>query len=236
MNFKIAMISYPHFAMPNLHLENGYLVEESSYGEIVSYVDEDALEACVRKILVRIPRGLNGRQLRFLRRGLEISQEVFGTLIDRDTQTVARLEKSDAAVPKLVDLAIRTRFFGRYEPSVSIGEILSIHDGATRFPTDKIVLSHVGGKWSYRFDVPKLIVEITKSQSSGGECLISEATDGGHIYQRRLVISANANVAITQDMEGHEDDRTQFSSSASDLCIAKVATHKSESVLRNITY
>ncbi len=229
------MIAYPHFAIPNLYLENGYLVEESSYGEIVSYVDEDALEACVQKILVRIPQRLNGRQLRFLRRGLEISQEVFGTLIDRDTQTVARLEKSDAAVPKLVDLAIRARYFGRYEPSVSIGEILSIHDGTTRFPTDKIVLSHVGGKWSYRFDVPKLIVELTKSQSSGGECLISEATDDGHIYQHRIRISTTANVAIRQDMKG-PDDRIQFSSSASDLRIAKVAMHKSESVLMNTSH
>lgn len=206
------MISYPHFAIPNLYLKNGYLIEESPYGEIVSYVDEDALEACVRKILIRVPKRLNGRQLRFLRRGLGLSQEGFGALIDRDAQTVARLEKSDVIVPKFVDLAIRTRFFGRYEPSVSIGEILSIHDCTTRFPTDRIFLSHVGGKWSYGFDIQKLIVELTQSQSIGTECLINEATDDGHIYQRRLVMNTIAEGPLTQDMGGPENDRAQFSS------------------------
>ena len=207
------MIPYPHYAIPNLYIVCGYSLEESEYGKLVSYLDEDALEGCVRKILVRIPKTINGRQLRFLRRGLDLSQEAFGTLIDRDGQTVARLEKLDAPVPQMVDLAIRTRYFGRYEPSVSIGEILSIHDGLTRFPKEKILLSYKDNKWTYAFDIPKLIIEYTQEQLSGAECLIDDVADGGHIYQRRLRLEIIETDVLNDAIDGQKDNRMPLSHS-----------------------
>ena len=183
------MIPYPHFALANLFLENGYVCEQSPYGEITSYLDEDGLEECIRRILICTPIKMNGRQLRFLRRGLGLSQEAFGVLIDRDGQTIARLEKSSDEVPNFVDLEIRARYFSRFEPSKSIGEILSIHDGNARVPSERIILSNSGGKWTYRFDIPKFRIEFVKSHVDTGAVFTEDITDGGFVQQRRLKLS-----------------------------------------------
>lgn len=183
------MIPYSHFALENLFLENGFERQETAYGEATSYVDEDGLEECIRRILLRTPVRLNGRQLRFLRRGLGLSQEAFGQLIEKDGQTVARLEKSHEDVPKMIDLVIRARYFAQIEPSKSIGEILSIHDCTAKIPTERIILSNSGNRWTYRFDIPKFRIEFVESQVASNAVFVEDITDGGFIRQRRLKLS-----------------------------------------------
>lgn len=199
------MISYPHFAAQNLFLKNGYAQEESEYGELLSYMDEDSLEACIRLIVAVTPKRLNGPKLRFLRRGLDLSQEAFGEFVDRDTQTIARLEKSDNPIPQAIDLAIRSRFLARFKPCMPIGEILSIHDLKVRFPNDRIIFSHDDGKWSYHFDIPKIKIFFTDSQTSETECLIDDIADDGIVYQRRLRIQATEEGVLTGDFDTKND-------------------------------
>lgn len=207
------MISYPHFAVPNLFLKNGYTQEESEYGALLSYTDEDALEACIRLILAITPKKLNGPQLRFLRRGLDLSQEAFGEFVDRDAQTIARLEKLDKLIPQNVALAIRSRFLARFKPCMTISEMLSIHDCSARFPHDKIVLSHEDGKWSYCFDIPKLKIIFINSHNSEAESLIDDIADDGIVYQRRLVMQATEEGILTGYFDSQNDALALLSSS-----------------------
>lgn len=192
------MTFYPHFAAPNLMLENGYTVEQTSHGDVYSYIDEDRLEACVRRILVRTPKRLNGRQLRFVRRGLSTSQEAFGALIERDAQTVARIEKSEDPIPRVVDLTIRARYFQLYEPSVSIGEILSLVDCTARIPSERILLSYSNGEWCYRFDIPKFKVEFSES-GENTVTFIEDGSDNLYSRHRRLIVNTTLDVSSTID-------------------------------------
>lgn len=148
------LIPYLHFAVPNLYLSNGYIQEDSEYGTLTSYLDEDGLEECVRKVLIRIPKRLTGRQLRFLRRGLSLSQKEFGQLIEASEQTVARIEKKNDQISRYVDLTIRTSYFNKYKPQTSINEISAIIDEISAFHQDKIILSCVHGKWDFKYHVP----------------------------------------------------------------------------------
>ena len=148
------LIPYTHFAIPNLYLESGYLQENSIYGELTTYCDEDGLEECIRRILIQIPKRLNGYQLRFLRRGLKLTQADFGSLIEKNEQTVARFEKSNKLVSRAIDLTIRTLYFNNKNPSTDIGEILSIVDEKSKFLGENIILSFVENKWIYKHDIP----------------------------------------------------------------------------------
>lgn len=159
------LIPYLHFAVPNLFLESGYHQEDSVYGELTTYSDEDGLEECIRRILIQIPKRFNGRQLRFLRRGLNLSQNEFGKLIDKTEQTVARIEKSSKLVSRSIDLTIRTSYFSKYKPDTHIGEILSIVDEKSNFLKEKIILSYVTGKWLHMHDIPKRYTERLESTS-----------------------------------------------------------------------
>lgn len=142
------MIIYPHFAISGLLLRNGYREIETADGSVREYVHENQLEHCVRRLLLRKPERLRGWDLRFLRRGLELSQAQFGQMIDRDAQTVARMEKSERKIPTFVDLTIRTRFSERFEPAITLREVLDYVDGRAAGLPKKIVLEHVEASWT----------------------------------------------------------------------------------------
>lgn len=145
------MLPYPHFSVPNLYLENGYEAQMTPDGEIRMYSAEDRLEHCVRRVLLRRPTRLRGWDLRFLRRGLDLSQGQFGKMIERDAQTVARWEKSKRHVPALADLAIRSRFAEKFEPSMPVKELLGHVDGKSPKLPNFILLTFNGSDWSFSF-------------------------------------------------------------------------------------
>lgn len=152
------MITYPHFAFTQLRLVNGYRELDTEYGPAREYEREDELEHCIRRLVVRKPGPLTGPELRFLRRGLEISQASFGQMLDRDAQTVARWEKSFDAVPKFVDLVIRMRFAERFDPELSIKQILSFVDGLVPAWPSVIYLTLSKDGWSFAFSLLTRIV------------------------------------------------------------------------------
>ncbi|WP_200384216.1 hypothetical protein [Rhodocyclus tenuis] len=141
------MIRYIHFSFPNLYLANGYREFTTPVGVEREYESPDKLEQCIRCLVLRKNEPLRGWDLRFLRRGLELSQAELGLLLDRDAQTIARWEKSAEPIPKFVDLTIRTRFAAHFEPKMSINQLLSHVDGCGKPLPEKVVLSNFDGEW-----------------------------------------------------------------------------------------
>lgn len=145
------MIAFPHFAFPSLYLTNGYKATETVHGIELEFESEDRLEHCVRRLVLHKPERLHGYELRFLRRGLNSSQAEFGQMVDRDAQTIARWEKGGEVVPKFVDMTIRVRFAARFEPGMSLREVLSCVDGVAPKHAEKIFLSFDGKDWNYGY-------------------------------------------------------------------------------------
>lgn len=164
------MIRYRHFAMPNLYLANGYSETHFEDGIEREYLNEDGLEHCVRRVLLRYPHRFNGHQLRFMRRGLGLTQASFGELIDRTEQAIARWEKSSSIVPRFVDLAVRSRFAAQFERDMTVAELLGYADGLPQEPLpEKITLTCLNGSWTFK-DVSCLIgvASFTKESSTTG--------------------------------------------------------------------
>jgi DNA-binding transcriptional regulator YiaG len=145
------MIKYLHFASDNLFLANGYHEAHTDNGIEREYEREVELEQCIRLLVLRKPEPLRGWDLRFLRRGLELSQADFGGMVDRDAQTVARWEKSSEHVPKFVDLMIRARFAERFEPQIKLSELLSFTDGTAPALPTFIQLKLTPNGWTFDF-------------------------------------------------------------------------------------
>lgn len=169
------MTQYPHFAFPKLFLLNGYKELETHRGIELEYEQEDDLEQCIRRLLVRKPTRFQGWDLRFLRRGLGLSQADVGAQIDRDAQTIARWEKSADPIPSAVDLAIRTRFAARFEPQLSTQEILDYVDGrGERLPTS-IYFRLTNDGWQFEAQ-PK--VKFARSKAYGDARVLVGANVG----------------------------------------------------------
>lgn len=157
------MIRYPHFAFPNLYLLNGFREINSPDGVEREYESVDELEQLIRGLLIRKNDRLRGWDLRFLRRGLELSQAAFGELVDRDAQTIARWEKSSDVVPRFVDLAIRSRFVAKFLPELSVGKLIDYVDGGGEPLPDRIFLRLSYGQWmlavSGTFDYVESVID-----------------------------------------------------------------------------
>lgn len=145
------MIKYQHFALDNLFLANGYRELHTAYGIEHEYEREEELEQCIQRLVLRKPEPLRGWDLRFLRRGLELSQAEFGKMVDRDAQTVARWEKSAEQVPKFADLMVRARFAERFEPQIKLSELLGFVDGTSQALPTFIQLSITQNRWEFNF-------------------------------------------------------------------------------------
>lgn len=152
------MIKYPHFAFDNLYLTNGY--SETHIGDevVYEYEREDEIEQCIRRLVLRKPEPLRGWDLRFLRRGLELSQADFGEMVDRDAQTVARWEKAAEIIPKFVDLTIRIRFAERFEPGIKLADVLDFIDGTAATKPKLIKLSLSASGWDITPEPEKFYV------------------------------------------------------------------------------
>lgn len=186
------MIHYPHFAFPQLRLVNGYQTLDTEDGTATIYEQEDELEHCIRRLLLRRPAPLRGCELRFLRRGLGLTQASFGELVDRDAQTVARWEKSDDAVPRYVDLTARVHFAARFEPTLSVREILSFVNGSTQPLPSVIYLTWSGTGWS--FDFNHTFIKAAAEARSSSATSLPAAGPVYRIIERKLsTLSAQVN-------------------------------------------
>lgn len=97
---------YRECGLDNIWLVNGYQIHDTAYGQGVSFVRADALDAAIAKALTEKPAPLTGREFRFLRIMLDLSQKTVGELMGKEAQTVALWEKADTLKPD-VDFLFR---------------------------------------------------------------------------------------------------------------------------------
>jgi DNA-binding transcriptional regulator YiaG len=97
---------YQECGLDNIWLENGFEFHETPYGKGVSFINAETLDATIAKVLTEKPAPLTGKEFRFLRIMLDMSQKTVGELMGKEAQTVALWEKSDALKPD-VDFLFR---------------------------------------------------------------------------------------------------------------------------------
>jgi DNA-binding transcriptional regulator YiaG len=84
---------YTECGLDNIYLGNGFEVVETPRGKGVQIKDREGLHRAIGNMLVCEKKELNGREFRFLRHELNMTQLVLATMLGVDTQTVARWEK-----------------------------------------------------------------------------------------------------------------------------------------------
>ena len=74
---------YRECGLDNMYLLNGFTVKRTKHGETVTIHDMDGLHRVIGSYLVRERKTLNGREVRFLRHELELSQKTLGELLGK---------------------------------------------------------------------------------------------------------------------------------------------------------
>jgi putative transcriptional regulator len=100
------MYHYRDSGLDNVYLVNGYRKVKTAEGNGVSISDIDGLHRAIGLHLATQRRPLSGRELRFLRIELDMSQKLLGQVLDKTDQAVAKWEKGDEH-PRADEMVLR---------------------------------------------------------------------------------------------------------------------------------
>jgi DNA-binding XRE family transcriptional regulator len=114
------MYHYTESGLQNVYLQNGYKEIDTPYGKAISIDKMDGLHQVIAQGLLEQPF-LSGREFRFLRVELGMTQREIGEFIGVSAQSVALYEKS-ARVQKRADQMIRAIY--KNVPARQIREVL----------------------------------------------------------------------------------------------------------------
>jgi DNA-binding transcriptional regulator YiaG len=100
-------LHYTACGLDDVYLHNGFERVETDYGPGVTIEKLDDLLSAIALHLVARKKRLDGKELRFLRRQLDMTQNELAGLLGVDGQTVARYEKGESRIDGPAQLAIR---------------------------------------------------------------------------------------------------------------------------------
>ncbi len=84
---------YKECGLDNIYLTNGYIENGGSRGRSVSIEDLEGLHRAIGEWIARDKKFLDGREARFLRLEMGLSQAQLALLLGKDEQSIARWEK-----------------------------------------------------------------------------------------------------------------------------------------------
>jgi len=102
------MYHYTESGLLNVYLQNGFTEMDTPYGKAVTIHDSDGLHQLIAEHLIRQPF-LTGREFRFLRTELGMTQREVGEFLAVSSQAVAIWEKSPRVIRK-ADQMIRALY------------------------------------------------------------------------------------------------------------------------------
>jgi DNA-binding transcriptional regulator YiaG len=103
----VAPLHYKACGLDDIYLINGFQRHQTAYGEGYSIEHVDALHKAIALHLVMRRKTLRPKEIRFLRKQLDMTQDELANELSITGQTVARYEKGDSEIPGPVDKMIR---------------------------------------------------------------------------------------------------------------------------------
>lgn len=116
---------YTECGLDNIYLVNGFEETETQHGSAVSITDIDSLHQAIGEFLCSQNGALTGKEIRFLRREMLMSQRILAQLFDVQDRTVSRWETGETAMTKSADTLLRLLYRDQVKlPCGSIKECL----------------------------------------------------------------------------------------------------------------
>ena len=116
---------YKTSGLDDVYLPNGYDVIEYGDEKAISIHDLDGLHQVISLTLVQQETRLTGREFRFLRIEMDLSQKAFGMWFGLTDQAVALWEKKDR-VPQWADAIIRMVYVESLGKDSEVREVLEM--------------------------------------------------------------------------------------------------------------
>lgn len=110
---------YTLCGLDNVYLENGYVVRDTRHGKAVAVNDVDGLHKLLASTLVEKPAPLTGKEFRFLRVQLGLTQDSLANLMGVTEGAVSLWERKDV-VPRANDQLIRMMVMAKLDGNARV--------------------------------------------------------------------------------------------------------------------
>ena len=142
---------YTLCGLDNVWLANGYHIEPTAYGEAVRIEGSEALDRAIAEAILQSHAPLSGKELRFLRQLIGLSQPDVGALTGKDAQSVARWEKS-GIVEATAERLIRIIFSSHFNGNETVRNVIAHIKLIDRTINERIILTQEQGNWTPSVD------------------------------------------------------------------------------------
>jgi len=115
--------AYKGCGLDDIYLLNGYDVVNTEHGVGVAVRDIDGLHRVIGENLVTKKKELLGKELRFLRKEMDLTQTELGRFIGLSSQQVARWEKQ-SVISQPADYLLRKLYLEHINGKVSLRELV----------------------------------------------------------------------------------------------------------------
>lgn len=146
------MYHYTESGLANAWLANGYKVKHTNYGDSVAIDDIDGLHLAIARNLIEKKGSLTGKEFRFLRTLMGMSQIGIAGMLGVQEQSVSLWERT-GKVPKAQDAL--HRLIANEElvkGDVGIAEVIDRINVVERLVNQRIVAKERGHKWTAKSD------------------------------------------------------------------------------------
>ncbi len=142
------MYHYTESGLANVWLENGFAVHDTPYGKAVAVEDAEGLHKVLAMNLVHTPGRSTGKELRFLRVLLGLSQESLGKRCLGVTEQSVSLWERTGKVPQQTDLVTRMLVLEQLNGDSGISDLIERINTVDRLIHQKIVAKERKDKWT----------------------------------------------------------------------------------------
>lgn len=141
------MYHYTESGLDNVWLANGYAFKDTSYGKGVAVADADGLLKALATWLTKKPGRLTGKELRFLRTTLCLSQQSLANMVGVTEQALSLWERT-GKVPKGGDAVVRMLVLEKLEGDGKMSEVIERINTVDRLVNQQIVAKARQHKWT----------------------------------------------------------------------------------------
>lgn len=152
------MHHYTECGLDNVWLSNGYRTKQTGYGTAVAVDDADGLHAALATNLIQKRGRSTGKEFRFLRLVLGLSQGGVAKLQGVQEQSVSLWERT-GKVPKANDTLLRMLAQEKVVGNCSVTDVIDRINTVERLVNQQIVASERGRKWTTRARTAKAELE-----------------------------------------------------------------------------
>ena len=143
---KNEFYKYDMSGLDNVYLANGYTWHETPYGKAIQIHGAQTLDHAIMQTLVKQKPSITGKEVKYLRKNFGLSQPDFAKMIGKDTQTVARWEKS-GKTSKTTEMLARLLFAGLLDGNQTIQGMTQTLNAIDHAKHARIIATETAGAW-----------------------------------------------------------------------------------------